>query len=361
MNSPLVSIIIPAYNTVDYVAHMLDCVISQTYTKLQIIIINDGSDDGTETIIEKYARLDNRIEVLKLNRSGVSAARNSGLSKAKGEKIFFWDSDDIIELTAVEECLNFAQEKNCQTVLYGYANRTNGVVESKHCSKLREVYQNHEIIDELIPSFIGHSFNDVNEWIEGKRGLREGKEHTALWRVMLDTNVIKDNGLIFDTKLTLGEDTKFMNEYLLYTQSVGYLDKLLYQLTMRQNGANLTSLKNPEKMLDDKIKLIHARKEIDGLALSLYGKDIYPYWQGTLVFSAVQVAMRLSKNKNKKYSQNLKLCKDYMSIPEVKECVKNFKPVKKFKALPFRMLKRFSLLFFMFYIMPKRFLKKFGV
>lgn len=107
----LVTIVIPVFNTQSYLKNMLSCVVNQTYKNLQIIIINDNSTDESKKIINEFL-YDKRIEFFDLlENKGVSYARNIGIQNAKGEKIFFWDSDDIIELNAVEKCINFCNEK----------------------------------------------------------------------------------------------------------------------------------------------------------------------------------------------------------------------------------------------------------
>ncbi len=92
----LVSIIIPAYNRQAYIAECLDSVLAQSYTQLEIIVIDDGSTDDTLEIARDYAKKDSRIKLLVGTHQGVSAARNLGLDTAEGEYVFFLDTDDII-------------------------------------------------------------------------------------------------------------------------------------------------------------------------------------------------------------------------------------------------------------------------
>lgn len=97
MKSLLISIIIPAYNIASYIERCLDSIIAQTYKNLEIIVVNDGSSDSTDEIIDKYAKKDSRIiPVHKLN-GGVSSARLAGIEIAKGDYIGFVDGDDYIE------------------------------------------------------------------------------------------------------------------------------------------------------------------------------------------------------------------------------------------------------------------------
>ena len=94
MSHDLISIIIPVYNVEHYLAECLDSVLAQTYKNLEIILVDDGSIDGSGQICDNYAGKDSRIKVIHQTNAGVSAARNKGLKVAKGEYIGFVDADD---------------------------------------------------------------------------------------------------------------------------------------------------------------------------------------------------------------------------------------------------------------------------
>jgi glycosyltransferase involved in cell wall biosynthesis len=97
--SELISIIIPVYNAQNYIRRCLDSVLNQTYRNIEIILVNDGSNDNSGNICNEYLAKDCRIRVIHKNNGGVAAARNSGLKIAKGEYIGFIDNDDYIEPT----------------------------------------------------------------------------------------------------------------------------------------------------------------------------------------------------------------------------------------------------------------------
>lgn len=101
--SPLVSVIIPAYNTQDYLPRCLDCLLCQTLSDFELILIDDGSTDGTGAIADRYAEADSRVKVIHQERGGVSSARNRGLEIAGGEFITFVDSDDTVLPTYLEK------------------------------------------------------------------------------------------------------------------------------------------------------------------------------------------------------------------------------------------------------------------
>lgn len=104
---PLVSVVIPAYNCEKYIAETLDSVISQTYSNLEIIVVNDCSTDNTEQVILEYEKKDRRIKYLKNGvNSGVAKTRNGGVAVANGEWIAFLDSDDIWNFDKIEKQIN---------------------------------------------------------------------------------------------------------------------------------------------------------------------------------------------------------------------------------------------------------------
>lgn len=115
----LISVIIPAYNVEPYIEKCLCSVVHQTYDNLQIIIINDGSTDGTNLICEKYAKEDNRILYISQQNMGLSMTRNKGLDLVKGSWIFFVDSDDWIEPDTMKSMYSLAVEKNADIVCCG--------------------------------------------------------------------------------------------------------------------------------------------------------------------------------------------------------------------------------------------------
>ncbi len=106
----MVSIIIPVYNTRLYLAEALDSAISQSYSDLEIIVVDDGSTDGSADIIQRYALTDSRIKVIRQANGGLSAARNAALDVATGEWIVFLDSDDVMTGDAVATLLDAARK-----------------------------------------------------------------------------------------------------------------------------------------------------------------------------------------------------------------------------------------------------------
>lgn len=119
-NSQLVSVIIPIYNVSPYIIEALDSVVHQTYKNLEIILIDDGSTDGSGQICDKYKQEDNRIIVIHQSNQGLSAARNTGLQIMTGEAVVFLDSDDAFHPSFVEMMMAARKENNADLVISKY-------------------------------------------------------------------------------------------------------------------------------------------------------------------------------------------------------------------------------------------------
>ncbi len=140
-----ISIIIPVYNTESYLRKCLDSIVNQTYRELEIIIIDDGSTDGSGEICDEYKMSDSRIRVFHTENRGLSCARNLGLDEAKGEWIGFVDSDDWIETDMYEALLNRAVETEADVVECGviqeYPNRVETWKREKRLMKHADAFK----------------------------------------------------------------------------------------------------------------------------------------------------------------------------------------------------------------------------
>lgn len=115
-HNPLVSVIIPVYNVEQYVCECVDNIISQTYSNIEILLIDDGSTDRSGAICDEYKQRDNRIIVIHQNNQGLSCARNTGIDNAKGDFLVFVDSDDIPSTTMIKRMVDLSQEYNSSFV-----------------------------------------------------------------------------------------------------------------------------------------------------------------------------------------------------------------------------------------------------
>lgn len=112
-----ISVIIPIYNTKQYLHKCINSVLNQTFRNFELILIDDGSTDGSQSICDKYVKTDDRVEVLHIKNMGPSEARNRGLRKAEGRYITFVDSDDYIEHRHLEVLYHAAQKYHADLVM----------------------------------------------------------------------------------------------------------------------------------------------------------------------------------------------------------------------------------------------------
>ena len=134
MNNPKVSVIIPVYNTEAYVEQTLRSIMGQTLRDIELIVVNDGSTDGSLSVLERIATGDDRIRLFTQPNKGLSQTRNAGIARARGEFIYFMDSDDLLEPDALERCYERCQSDRLDFVFFdaesfgttrGYSTKTN--------------------------------------------------------------------------------------------------------------------------------------------------------------------------------------------------------------------------------------------
>lgn len=117
-----ISVIVPVYNVEDYLSQCLDSIASQSFGDIEIICVDDGSDDNSLEILNDYAKRDSRIKVISQSNQGLGAARNEGLKNASGRYVFFIDSDDCIDSTTLEKLHDNASLNDSDIVLYKFLN-----------------------------------------------------------------------------------------------------------------------------------------------------------------------------------------------------------------------------------------------
>lgn len=120
MNGVQVTVIVPVFNVKKYLSECLDSILAQTFQNIELILIDDGSTDGSQIICDEYARKDSRITVIHKENGGVSDARNVGISRAKGDYICFVDSDDIVAPTYIQVLYETAIKDGVGIVMCNY-------------------------------------------------------------------------------------------------------------------------------------------------------------------------------------------------------------------------------------------------
>ena len=163
-----VSIIVPVYNTEKYVERCIESIISQTYSKMEVILINDGSDDSSGKICMEYAHRDKRIIYLSQENAGQGRARNRGLDIMSGEYVLFIDSDDYIHPQMVEFMLKAAQQRKADFVQCKYVEVDTSDVtyfENYNNELLKSKIQDEEDTDERLLCYYTDDVMPVNKLI----------------------------------------------------------------------------------------------------------------------------------------------------------------------------------------------------
>lgn len=155
MKQPLISIIVPVYNTAPYLEKCLDSLVGQTYTNLEILCVDDESQDNSVEILQRYAARDMRVQVFSKKNEGVSLSRNFALERARGEYILFVDSDDWIEPETCEESLRLAEEHQADIIMWSYMREFGAHASAKIIFRGDQCFQGAQVQQKLQRRMIG--------------------------------------------------------------------------------------------------------------------------------------------------------------------------------------------------------------
>jgi glycosyltransferase involved in cell wall biosynthesis len=210
-----VSIIIPVYNIKDYVADCIESVISQDYRNIQIIIVDDGSSDGSEGICDEYALKDERITVIHKKNEGVSCARNDGIKAADGDYIYFLDGDDMLVPDAIGLLVNEIEKDACDAVMF------EAVKTDEDSLGTEQGYFDKN--------------NDYTGIHDGKRlfaELKKNNEYTSCAVLLF----IRRSSLSISFDKIVHEDELFTPEFLYSIKNISYIPKQLYIRRIRPDS-----------------------------------------------------------------------------------------------------------------------------
>ena len=197
-----VSIIVPVYNVEEYISKCLDSLVNQTLKEIEIIVVNDGSPDNSQSIIDKYAKKYKNIKSYTKENGGLSDARNYGLKYAKGEYISFIDSDDYVDKTMIEKMYNYAVKNNLDIVV---------------CDSI-EIKGNHQILKK---SNLHYSDDDIKNYIISP---------PMAWSRIYKKEILNDKKF---TKGIYYEDLDFTPSLAKITKKIGFIEEGLYYVILR--------------------------------------------------------------------------------------------------------------------------------
>lgn len=233
-----VSVIVPVYNVAPYLPKCLDSILGQSYRNIEVIVVNDGSTDGSLDILQKYAATDNRVRLINQENAGVSAARNNGIKHSVGEYICFVDSDDWIDTDTIERGVRVAAECMVDVVLWGYVKEFSTSSARQPLSAKEEKYTGDDIVT-LYRRILG----PVGEQLRHPECV---DSYVTPWGKLYRASIIRDNNIEFvSTKeLGTGEDLLFNVQLFPYIKSAVVLPCCLNHYR-KNNASSLTSTHKP--------------------------------------------------------------------------------------------------------------------
>lgn len=216
-SSAKVSVIVPIYNVAEYLEKCISSIIAQTYDKIQIILVDDGSTDKSAQICDQYALKDSRIVVIHKENEGLVRARKSGLAAATGEYICYVDGDDWIEADMVEVLYMDMAEHETELVVSNHYCDTAGYVQRVSCKLEPGVYKTKDIIPVMLYADEFYQFG-ISQFI---------------WAKLFRKDILWDIQMQVDDEINCGEDVAVTYPYILQTQNVYISDLTGYHYIQR--------------------------------------------------------------------------------------------------------------------------------
>lgn len=221
MNS-LISVIIPIYNGENYIESCLDSVLEQTYKNIEILLIDDGSEDSTATMCDWYVSIFEKVRYFHVSNGGPSAARNEGILNCRGDFVYFLDVDDVIEPAALE--LLAEQCGDVDWVIGDFCRVTNG----EETSSGNELMYTKDALlgrDEVL-SYIKKYLKVPYKYIL----------FNHCWNRLYKVSILRKEGVLFNPCLRNLEDVDFNFKYLNYVEKVFFKKAAVYKYTIRKTS-----------------------------------------------------------------------------------------------------------------------------
>lgn len=318
-NKSKISIIIPVYNTPEkYLKECFNSIKKQTYQNIEVLVVNDGSNETTTKFINKYSK---EFKIINKKNEGVSVARNTGIEKSTGDLILFLDSDDWLkEDTCKIINKNFNKENMDVLIFNGIINYSNKKIYNKFYFDKNELLTK-EDIKQLMLQIINKRFSSYIPK-ENVVGVVWGKAYAASY--------LKNNKFKFNKELKRAEDHCFFLEILKKYPRCKYIDEYLYNY--RQSEISTVNKYTENIKETFKKTLIEIEKIIDGLD-EVY-LDAYNARGITYIINSIKSDYCHKNNKNK-LKTKLKGIKDLLNDDIYNDAINNVKPNKLSKKQKF--------------------------
>lgn len=264
------SVIVPVYNVEKWLERCIESILSQTYEKFELILVDDGSTDRSGIICDKYINLDKRVSVIHKKNGGLSSARNTGMKMSKGNYIVFIDSDDYIKNNLFENIIESIQKYHTDIIMFGY---------EMFLSK-----------DTTLPSFQkGLILNPKEEAIKiDKPNVKN--EFCFTWRYIFKKEFLTYNNMIFNEKLNVAEDTVFNMECIFLANSMYVINEALYIYNDVNNESIMRRKYKPNYHIDLNKQYLEKKRILTqyGIRDKKFLDDYYYYYVYVIIQSCIK-------------------------------------------------------------------------
>lgn len=220
----MISVIVPIYNVSQYLKQCIESICHQTYKDLEIILVDDGSDDGSEKICDSYLQKDSRIAVIHKKNGGLVSARKAGLAASHGKYIAYVDGDDWIEHTMYEKLLKCLLESGSDVSMCGRYEDTGEYAKTVYHGIEQGKYNKEQMIQSIYPRMI------VNE-VFFKWGIFPG-----VWDKLFKRECLEKFQMKVDERIRMGEDAVCTYPCLLNVENIYVLHECLYHYRQTTNS-----------------------------------------------------------------------------------------------------------------------------
>ncbi|WP_312185141.1 glycosyltransferase [Sphingobacterium sp.] len=263
-NYPEITVVMPVFNTVAYLDSAVESVLCQTFGNFELLAINDGSTDGSLYRLEQWASKDPRMRVLSQENRGASAARNVGISQAKGNFIYFMDSDDILNRDALGTCYEYCRRDQVDFVFFDAETLNDGTFDSALVDKFN--YKRTGIESMIMPGRA--TFEKL---------LKSSKFFSPVWLLFIDLNFLRKIGLTFNENI-VHEDDLFTSLLFLEAQKARYIPASFFIRRLRVGSFMMVpySMKNIHSYFVMGTKLLEYAKKNSNVReiIDLYLKEM---------------------------------------------------------------------------------------
>ena len=341
----MVSVIVPVYNVEKYIDRCIESIIQQTYTKLQIILVDDKSTDLSGIKCDQWSKRDDRIQVIhKKENEGLGYARNTGLEYAEGQYVVFVDSDDFLRNDHIELLLESLTNHNADMAICSYVRYQSDLrVDYMKNVSSELIIEKQDIVDKVLLSIIAAPSDDKREVVR----------ETSVWLNIYLKKYIDEKKLRFVSERTYGsEDMLFNIDYISQCNRVVMIPECTY--FYRYNGLSLSNSYRISRMNEICMLTKMVRNELR--QLNLLNKAEHRL-ERMLILKTRRTLMIVSNLDNMDLLEKLRTIKSILNIYDVREALKNY-PIKKYsivqKISAYIMRYRLSLMMYIYGRIYKR-------